>query len=116
MNNVLQLKKLLGDTDRPRAQQSALFALLCLGIIDSLTNGLLGATDALRLFFHADNCLFVRKELRDKLADTIMSHGVQLPDLFDFLPPEETHREFQRELAAMRSLCLKLLEQRQLVA
>ena len=116
MNNVLQLKALLGDKDRTPAQQSALFALLCLGIIDSLANGLLGATDAVRLFFHADNCLFVRKELRDKLADKVMSHGVQLPDLFDVLPPDETHREFQRELAAMRSLCLKLLDDTKLVA
>ncbi len=116
MNNVLELNTLLGKAERTPAQQSALFGLLCLGVIDSLANGLLSATGALRLFFHAENCLFVRKELRDKLADRIMSHGVQLPDLFDVLPPEETHREFQRELAAMRSLCLKLLEGKQLVA
>ena len=45
-----------------------------------------------------------------------MSHGVQLPDLFEALPTKEAHREFQRELATMRSLCLKLLEGKQLVA
>jgi hypothetical protein len=45
-----------------------------------------------------------------------MSHGVQLPDLFEVLPPEEAHREFQRELATIRSLCLKLLEGQRLVA
>jgi hypothetical protein len=116
MSNIVQLKSLLGAPNRAPAQQSALFALLCLGIIDSLANGLLSATDALRLFFHAENCSFVRKSLRDKLADKIMSHGVQLPDLFDILPPQETHREFQRELAAMRSFCLKLLEDAKLVA
>ena len=45
-----------------------------------------------------------------------MSHGVQLPDLFAVLPPEEAYREFQRELATIRSLCLKLLEAQRLVA
>jgi hypothetical protein len=45
-----------------------------------------------------------------------MSHGVQLPDLFDALPPEAAVREFQHELSAMRSLCLKILETKKLVA
>jgi hypothetical protein len=45
-----------------------------------------------------------------------MSHGVQLPDLFEALPMAEAQREFQRELAIMRTLCLKLLEQKQLMA
>ena len=87
-----------------------------LGIVESLANGLISAADALRVFFHADNCLFVRNHLRDKLADKIMSHGVQLPDLFTVLPAEEAHREFQRELATIRALCLKLLEAKRLVA
>jgi hypothetical protein len=94
----------------------ALFALLNLGMIESLANGLVSASDAVRVFFNADNCLFVRQQLRDKVADKVMSHGVQLPDLFDVLPKEEAHREFQHELAAMRSLCLKLLEKKRLVA
>jgi hypothetical protein len=63
-------------------QQLVLFALLTLGMLESLANGVLSATDALRVFFHAENCLFVRKQLRVKTADAIMSHGVQLPDLF----------------------------------
>ena len=50
-----------------------------------------------------------------KTADAVMSHGVQLP-VFEALSPVEAHREFQRELATMRALCLKLLEQKQLVA
>jgi len=45
-----------------------------------------------------------------------MSHGIQLPDLFEVLPPEEAQREFQRELATIRSLCLTLLEEQRLVA
>lgn len=116
MTNGVRLETLLSASAKTPEQQSALFALLNLGVIESLANGLISATDALRWFFHADNCLFVRKRLKEKTADAIMSHGVQLPDLFEALPAEEAHREFQRELSAMRSLCLKLLEEKQLVA
>ena len=116
MHNSMSLKTLLAASGGTPTQQLVLFALLTLGILESLANGLLSTTDALRIFFHAENCLFVRTQVRDKLADAIMSHGVQLPDLFEVLPPEEAHREFQRELAAIRSLCLKLLETQRLVA
>ena len=85
-------------------------------MLESLGNGLLSATDAIRVFFHAENCLFVRKQLRDKTANAIMSHGVQLPDLFEVLSLTEAHREFQRELAAMRALCLKLQAEKQFAA
>ena len=116
MHNRMDLKSLLAASDGMPAQQSALFALLTLGILESLANGLLSAADALRVFFHTENCLYVRKQLRDKITDAIMSHGVQLPDLFTVLPPEEAYREFQRELATIRSLCLKLLGEQRLVA
>jgi len=112
---IINLQALLSQASN-RHQQVASFALLCLGIIESLTNGLMSVTDAPRLFFHAENCLFVRKSLKDRIADQIMSHGVQLPDLFDTLPLEEAEREFQRELTTMHSLCLKLLEDKQIAA
>ena len=112
----MDLKDLLSEPRGTSTRPSAVFALLGLGIIESLANGLLSAADAVRVFFHADNCLFVRNHLRDKLADKIMGHGVQLPDLFTVLTTEEAHREFQRELATMRALCLKLLEDKRLVA
>lgn len=115
MRNRISLGNLLSQAGE-RDQQVASFALLCLGIIESLAGGLVSVTDALRLFFHAENCLFVRKNLKQKIADQIMSHGVQLPDLFDALPAEEAYREFQRELARMHSLCLKLLEEKQIAA
>ena len=99
-----------------RDQQVTSFALLCLGIIESLAGGLVSATDALRLFFHAENCLFVRESLKQRLADRIMSHGVQLPDLYIALPAEEAQREFQHELATMRSLWLRLLEEKRIAA
>jgi len=116
MHNKMSLKTLLAASDSMPAQQLTLLALLTLGILESLANGLLSATDALQVFFHTENCLFVRKQLRDKLANAIMSHGVQLPDLFAVLPPDEAQREFQRELATIRALCLKLLEAQRLVA
>ena len=116
MNSTVSLKTLLAASSGTSVQQLMLFALLTLGMLESLAHGLLSATDALRVFFHSENCLYVRKQLRDKTADAIMSHGVQLPDLLEILSPTEAHREFQRELAAMRSLCLKLLEEQQLVA
>jgi len=112
----MSLQALLTASNDVPGQPLALFALLTLGILESLAHGLLSATEALRVFCHAENCVFVRKHLRDKTADAVMSHGVQLPDLFEALPTAEAQREFQRELATMRALCLKLLEQKQLVA
>jgi len=115
MKDSINLQALFSQASN-RHQQVASFALLCLGIIESLTSGLMTVIDALRLFFHAENCLFVRKNLKEKIADQIMSHGVQLPDLFDTLPAEEVQREFQSELTTMHSLCLKLLEDKQIAA
>jgi len=97
-------------------QQITSFALLSLGVVESLVGEAVTASGAVELFFHADNCLFVRRLLRQAIADEIMSRGVQLPDVFEALPTEEAQQEFQRELAEMRSLSLKLLEDRQLAA
>ena len=116
MHYRMSLQALLAASHESPGQRLALFALLTLGLLESLAHGLLSATEALQVFFHADNCLFVRKHLRDKTAEAVMSHGVQLPDLFEALPTAAAQREFQRELATMRALCLKLLEQKQLVA
>ena len=58
----------------------------------------------------------MRKELRDKTADKIMSQGVQLHDLYEALPASEAEQEFRCELASIRSLCLQLLEQHELVS
>ena len=115
MKQHIDLHTLLSQaTDKD--QQITSFALLSLGIIESLAGGAITASHAVELFFYADNCLFVRKQLRQKIADEIMSRGVQLPDVFDALSTQEAQQEFQRELAAMRLLCLKLLEDEQLAA
>jgi hypothetical protein len=112
----LELVTLLGQSGRDTGRGLMLFALVTLGVIESLANGSIGAADAVHFFFNAENCLFVRKRLKDKSSDTIMGRGVQLPDLFDVLPLEEARREFFHELAAMRNLCLQLIDQGRLVA
>jgi hypothetical protein len=115
MNRIVDLKALLPALGDLR-QQLTLFALVNLGLIESLADGLMSVTDAVPLFYNADNGLYVRKRLRAKMADEIMSRGAQLPDLFDVLPVTEAHREFRRELAVMRSLCARLLEEKRRVA
>ena len=100
----------LSDATGSSTQQLDLFAFLNLGIVQSLTSGVLSTTEAIQRFYNADNCLYVRKHLRSKEANVIMSHGVQLPDLFDCLPADEAQREFFHELETIRSLCLTILE------
>src|SRR5439155_16244482 len=116
MTNKIDLRILLSNSDRTPEVKLTLFVWLNLGIIESLTNGLLTATQAVRIFFNAENCLFVRQEIVERNADVIMSHGVQLADPFDALPSEEAQLEFQRELATIRALCLNILEEKRLAA
>lgn len=97
-------------------EQAAVFALLNLGVLSSLSSGMMTASEAVQWFYHVENCQFVRRRLRDKTADEIMSHGVQLSDLFDVLSPEEAQREFQHELEVLRSLSLKILERKRIAA
>ena len=89
-----------------------LFALVNLGLVQSLASGVLSPTEAVERLYHADNCLYVQKHFRKREANAIMSHGVQLPDLFEALPAEEARREFYHELETIRILCLKLLGER----
>jgi hypothetical protein len=110
MGQSYQLRSVLSEASGDPSQQLELFALVNLGLVQSLASGVLSATEAVQHFYNADNCLFVRTHFRSQEANAIMSHGVQLPDLFDCLSPEEAQREFCHELETMRSLCLKLLE------
>ena len=102
-------RMLLSEVPGNPPQQLEHFALVNLGLVQSLASGLLSPAEAVERFYHADNCLYVRKHLRRKEANAIMSRGVQLPDLFECLPAEEARREFYRELETIRALCLKLL-------
>jgi hypothetical protein len=105
---------LLSEVPGRPPQQLELFALVNLGLVQSLASGILSPADAVKRFYHAENCLYVQKHLRKREANTIMSRGTQLPDLFECLPAEEAHREFYRELEAMRALCLKLLGEKRM--
>ena len=116
MKNTMHFEKLLPDAGEEKSAQLALFAVINLGIIDSLASGMLTASDAVRLVYHGDNCKYVREILSDKTADKVMSHGVQLPDLFEALPAEEAHRQLHHELQTMRAVCLKILDIKQLAA
>lgn len=100
----------ISEANGSPTQQLELFALLNLGLVQSLASGVLSVTEAIERFYYADNCLYVRTHLRSREANAVMSHGVQLPDLFDCLPTEEAQREFYHELETIRALCLKLLE------
>ncbi len=110
MKQIKPSRIILSDVNGSQAQQLELFALLNLGITQSLASGVISATEAIQYFYHADNCLYAQKHLSSKEAGVIMSHGVQLPDLFDSLPADEAQREFFHELEKIRSLCLRLLE------
>lgn len=115
MQQTIELRALLARTDDP-TQQIAAFAMLGLGVTESLLSGARGASEALEEFFHAENCRFVKQTLHSRAADEFMSRGVQLADLFDALPVAEAQREYQRELALMHALCLKLLEKERVAA
>jgi hypothetical protein len=102
-------RMLLSEVSGNLPRQLELFALVNLGLVQSLASGILSPSEAVEHFYHADNCLYVRTHLRKREANAIMSRGIQLPDLFDCLPADEARREFYRELETMRALCLKLL-------
>jgi len=115
MQYPIDLSTLLSSETGEIPRQLESFALLSLGVIESLMNGSLRPKDSIPFFFHGQNCRYIRK-LDNKRADEIMGRGVQLADLFDALPSEEALREFERELAVMRGLCARLLKKRRLVA
>ncbi|MFZ1768626.1 MAG: hypothetical protein WAU00_05470 [Caldilinea sp.] len=110
MKEKINLKRLLTEPEQTHAKQIELFALLNLGMLEAVSQGLMSTSEAVQTFFYVENCLFVRQQMRNRTADEIMSRGVALPDLFDVLPPHLAQREFRRELSKMHALCLALLE------
>jgi hypothetical protein len=115
MNHRVDIQALLSQA-RDDNDKVASFALLSLGVVESLVAGAMTASGAAEVFFNADNCLYVRRQIRHRVADEIMSRGVQLPDIFDAVPLEDAQREFQREIAALRALCLALLDDKRMAA
>ena len=110
MKQNQQFRVVFAEATRGQTLQLQLFALLNLGVIQSLKSGVVSATDAVKQFYHAENCLYIKNTINNNIADSIMSHGVQLPDIFDCLSAEEAQREFLHELEIIRSLSLTLLE------
>ncbi|MDZ7362127.1 MAG: hypothetical protein ONB46_15595 [candidate division KSB1 bacterium] len=107
-----QFRIILSEFGGDPMQQLRFFALLNLGIVQSLASGVISAAEAVQLFYNAENCLYVRQHFRNKEANAIMSHGVQLPDLFECLSTEEASHEFFYELETIRSLCMNLLAEK----
>jgi hypothetical protein len=106
MKQFFDLSRITAGQEEPLA----LFAVTTLGIIDSFASGAITPSEAITSFFHAKNIRFVKSKLGDDRAMEILGRGTQLGDLFDALPIEEAHREFQHELQAMKSLCYALLD------
>ena len=109
MSETIDLPTILDRLEGGTQRKLEVFAMLNLGMVQSLWSGALTVADAITRFYNAGNCQYVRRRMRSKTADEIMSRGVQLPDLFDVLPPAEAQRELANELESMRALCLKSL-------
>jgi hypothetical protein len=73
MTKKIYLKSILLYGCRSPEESLKVFALLNLGILKALEHGLMSASEALRLFFHAENSLFVRQQLANSIADEIIS-------------------------------------------
>ncbi len=116
MTKIVTLSDLLDGPENAQGRALDLFALFNLGLVEALMNGLLDAEDAVRFFYNADNCIYVDKYVKNRAAKEVMSRGVQLPDLFDALPVGQARRGFLRELATMRELCLRMVEEGRSVA
>lgn len=108
MKHRVRLAEMLSLEDTPTARRSV-FAFLALGVIDALATGILTPTEATQRFFNGENCAYVRKRFRGRLADDVMGRGVQLSDLFEILPPEQANAAFRRELETMREACRRLV-------
>jgi hypothetical protein len=109
MNRRRTSRILLAENRGSRGQQLEFFAIVNLGLVQSLASRALTPAEAVRRFYHAANGLYVRRTLRSKEANEVMSRGTQLPDLFEILRAEEAQREFYQELEIIRGLCLRLL-------
>jgi hypothetical protein len=110
----VNLSSLLSEKDP--AKRVGTFALLALGVVESITSGVLSATGAVETFFTYDNGQFVKQNLKNRTANEIMSRGVQLPDLFDALAPDEAARELRQELHIIQKLSRELLHRTPLAA
>lgn len=116
MKPALQLENLLQTSGKEGVDPLTVFAFMILGVIESLSSNLMSPKESVRVVFNFENCSYVKERLKKKAANEVMGRGVQLNNLFDGLPLEEAKREYARELAAMKTLCMNLIEREHLVA
>lgn len=112
----IDLEGLLGAGAGVSMERREVFALIVLGLLDSIESGVLSCPEIVPLFFHAANSRYVENKLQCADALEVMGRGSQLPDLYDALDPNEAQRELAVEIAAMRALCLAMLGGGRLVA
>lgn len=103
----LHLEHILGGLDKP--QKLAVFAALNLAMVQSIHSKGSGLGEVTAGFYNSTNGLYVKRSLRNKDAEELMSRGVQLADLFEVLPRRQAEAELKRERNAMRIICYKLL-------
>lgn len=83
----LHLDQILAGLER--AQKLTVFAALNLAMVQSIDRRGAALGDVTAGFYNAKNCLYVKRSLRQKDAEELMSRGVQLADLFDVLPRKQ---------------------------
>jgi len=110
------LERILGSATTRPEERREVFALIVLGLLDSLERDVLTAADLSFVFFNVGNCEFVAAHFDASDAEDVMARGVQLADLFDALDPDEARTEFAAEVIAIRNLCLAILGKERLVA
>lgn len=103
----LYLDQILDGLEKP--QKLTVFAALNLAMVRSIDRKGAALDDITAGFYNAKNCLYVKRSLRQREADELMSRGVQLVDLFAALPRKQAEAELKREKDAMRAICDKLL-------
>jgi hypothetical protein len=103
----LDLEQLLNGLGK--SQKLAVFAGLNLAMLSSIDSKGAALADVTAGFYHAANCLYIRRAVKDKAANELMSRGIQLADLFEALPRRQAEAELKHELSAMRAICYKLL-------
>ena len=92
------LRVVLSELSGSVGRQLELFALVNLGLVQSMASGVLTPTEAVERFYHVGNFLYVQKHFRRREAQTIMSRGIRLPDLFDSCHPKRRSASFTMSL------------------
>jgi hypothetical protein len=110
---VIRLDALWDATPGADSSKLQSFAVVALGVTDAVAGGALSPDESISVFFNFENCHFVQKNVRNKVANEIMGQGLQLGDILSILPAPENQKAFRRAVEDIRTRCLFLIEQRQ---